>query len=291
MSMLARLRQSAITAGYEWDDVVNLCDTEMLLAIRGSSGLLKSKVSSLFPLIASPDDAIDGDVSDISTVFTPSGLGVGSTVHSSLTLDDGTNPHGTTKSDVGLSNADNTSDINKPVSLAAQSALDLKANLNHASRHLPGGADPIATGAAVASTTGSSNTAGSANTFSRSDHTHKIEVNNQFVEQGGETQTTSPNFVLLPGMTITPVQGTYIAIASVTHFNNTNAVLNRLAIFAGGVQSSVTHELLLRNNFRVTTSILAVASVSGSQAIEIRWNRSGGTASAFARQLMIARVA
>lgn len=34
-----------------------------------------------------------------------------------------------TKSDVGLANADNTSDLNKPVSTATQTALDLKANL------------------------------------------------------------------------------------------------------------------------------------------------------------------
>lgn len=38
------------------------------------------------------------------------------------------NPHGTTKSDVGLSNVDNTSDVNKPVSTAQQTALDFKAN-------------------------------------------------------------------------------------------------------------------------------------------------------------------
>ena len=37
---------------------------------------------------------------------------------------------GITKSMVGLGNADNTSDANKPVSTAAQSALDLKANLS-----------------------------------------------------------------------------------------------------------------------------------------------------------------
>lgn len=48
------------------------------------------------------------------------------TNHSELTLDDGTNPHGTTKSDVGLGNVDNTSDIDKPISTAIQSALDLK---------------------------------------------------------------------------------------------------------------------------------------------------------------------
>lgn len=43
--------------------------------------------------------------------------------HSQLTSG---NPHGTTKSDVGLSNVDNTSDANKPVSTAQQTALDLK---------------------------------------------------------------------------------------------------------------------------------------------------------------------
>ena len=46
--------------------------------------------------------------------------------HSDLNLDDGTNPHGTTQTDVGLSNVDNTSDIDKPISTATQNALDLK---------------------------------------------------------------------------------------------------------------------------------------------------------------------
>lgn len=38
------------------------------------------------------------------------------------------NPHGVTKSQVGLGNVDNTSDANKPVSTAQQAALNLKAN-------------------------------------------------------------------------------------------------------------------------------------------------------------------
>lgn len=37
---------------------------------------------------------------------------------------DTTNPHGVTKAQVGLSNADNTSDVNKPVSTAQQTAID-----------------------------------------------------------------------------------------------------------------------------------------------------------------------
>jgi hypothetical protein len=39
-------------------------------------------------------------------------------------------PTGITKSDVGLSNVDNTSDVNKPVSTATQTALNLKANIS-----------------------------------------------------------------------------------------------------------------------------------------------------------------
>ncbi len=42
------------------------------------------------------------------------------------------NPHGVTKAQVGLGNADDTSDADKPISIATQSALDLKANANNA---------------------------------------------------------------------------------------------------------------------------------------------------------------
>ena len=38
------------------------------------------------------------------------------------------NPHGVTKAQVGLGNVDNTSDANKPISTATQTALNLKAN-------------------------------------------------------------------------------------------------------------------------------------------------------------------
>lgn len=60
------------------------------------------------------------------------------------------NPHGVTKTQVGLNNVDNTSDVNKPVSTATQTALDLKANL----------ASPALTGTPTAPTAsvGTSNT-------------------------------------------------------------------------------------------------------------------------------------
>lgn len=39
------------------------------------------------------------------------------------------NPHNVTKSDIGLANVDNTSDANKPISSATQTALDAKASI------------------------------------------------------------------------------------------------------------------------------------------------------------------
>ncbi len=40
------------------------------------------------------------------------------------------NPHSITKSQIGLSNVDNTSDANKPISTATQAALNKKANID-----------------------------------------------------------------------------------------------------------------------------------------------------------------
>jgi hypothetical protein len=87
-------------------------------------------------------------------------------IHSGLTLDDGTNPHGTTKADVGLGNVDNTSDLNKPISTATQSALDLKADetieINSVLGETTGGGDLTANrtiGLANVGTPGSSSAA------------------------------------------------------------------------------------------------------------------------------------
>ena len=89
-------------------------------------------------------------------------------IHSGLTLDDGTNPHGTTKADVGLGNADNTSDLNKPISTATQTALDAKADetieINSVPGETTGGGDLTANrtiGLADVGTPGSSSAADS----------------------------------------------------------------------------------------------------------------------------------
>lgn len=76
----------------------------------------------------SPNDEIDIDI-DPSQILTSSlnndaGF-LNETNHDALPQD---NPHNVTKTQVGLGNVDNTSDLNKPISTATQSALDLKYN-------------------------------------------------------------------------------------------------------------------------------------------------------------------
>ena len=53
-----------------------------------------------------------------------------------------TNPHAVTKVQVGLGSVDNTSDVNKPVSTANQTALNLKATSASLSAHTADGANP-----------------------------------------------------------------------------------------------------------------------------------------------------
>ena len=54
-------------------------------------------------------------------------------LNSALTshIEDTTNPHSVTKTQVGLGNVDDTSDLNKPISTATQSALDLKLDISN----------------------------------------------------------------------------------------------------------------------------------------------------------------
>ncbi len=67
-------------------------------------------------------------VTDFQAAVSSNTAVTASSTHSTNTA----NPHAVTKAQVGLGSADNVSDINKPVSIATQTALDAKAALVHA---------------------------------------------------------------------------------------------------------------------------------------------------------------
>lgn len=77
------------------------------------------------------------------------------------------NPHGVTKSQVGLGNVNNTSDADKPISTAVQSALNNKANSSHGTHVSYSSAAPVMDGTAAV---------GTASTVARSDHKHPTDT-------------------------------------------------------------------------------------------------------------------
>lgn len=109
--------------------------------------------------------------------------------------------------------------------------------------------------------------------------------------------TTSTSDVLLTGMTITPVAGTYMVWFStwLTHSNGNDTIT--MSIYSGGVQkadsirvaipfvgalSAITQDMPLATHGLVT--------VNGSQAITLEWHTNAGTATAHNGTLNILRV-
>jgi hypothetical protein len=114
--------------------VANVSDTEIGY-LDGVTSAIQTQINGKQATVANVSDVeigyLDGVTSSIQ-----SQLDDKSTASKTETLTNKTltspvinTPTGITKSDVGLANVDNTTDANKPVSTAAQTALDLKANL------------------------------------------------------------------------------------------------------------------------------------------------------------------
>lgn len=106
-----------------------LATAELLRALRTVQDSVNAVQSGLsaFEIINVPAGSIAAtDVqAALNELDTEKATAAALTAHTSNT----SNPHSVTKTQVGLGNADNTSDANKPVSTATQAALDLKAPL------------------------------------------------------------------------------------------------------------------------------------------------------------------
>jgi hypothetical protein len=77
-------------------------------------------------------DKTTSSLADITTRSHTALTDIGTNSHATIDshIASTSNPHSVTASQVGLGNVDNTSDVNKPVSTATQTALDLKENLS-----------------------------------------------------------------------------------------------------------------------------------------------------------------
>lgn len=161
----------------------------------------------------------------------------------------------------------------------------------------------IPTAAASALTTSSTNTQGSAGTFSKSDHTHQVSIINDEAIETATTTTTSGTDVLMNSMTLTPVAGTYMVWFSSTFQSSSSNANIFFSIYVGGVQKADSERSVQprvdasgglggNNNLTINLngSTNGKVTVNGAQAIEIRWRRSAGTASALQRTLNIIKL-
>lgn len=124
---------SGVQAKLNTDTLSSLTDVNTTGAISGSvlkfdgsDWVVGTDVSSGTPLWGSIGGTLS-DQTDLQTALNAKADTTALTSHTGNT----TNPHSVTKAQVGLANADNTSDLNKPVSTATQTALDGKSNTGH----------------------------------------------------------------------------------------------------------------------------------------------------------------
>lgn len=95
--------------------------------------------------------------------------------------------------------------------------------------------------------------------------------------------TTSTADVLATGMTLTPEAGEYLVYFQGAIRHGTNNVSSFVSVYSGGTQIANSETIYNRgnnnNNSIVPVLISGVkAVVDGSQAIEIRWRTTSGTA-------------
>jgi len=135
--------------------------------------------------------------------------------------------------------------------------------------------------------------AGQQGTFLRGDGTWANPTQDYIALTSLQT-TTSTTYVLMPGMTITPIAGTYFVWISTDQSNGSNNSSLVTSIFAGGVQVAESERVsdVKTTGRRREISSMARVTVNGSQAIEMRWRGNGtGTNEVRGRTMMILKVA
>lgn len=113
-----------------------------------------------------------------------------------------------------------------------------------------------------------------------------------------DTTTTSATDVLMNSMTLTPAAGTYGVVFSTSLESSSNNAIISVSVYAGGVQAAhserqaepATSGGLGSSAANMPVSTNAEVTVNGSQAIEIRWRITAGTATAHQRTMNIRRV-
>lgn len=129
--------------------------------------------------------------------------------------------------------------------------------------------------------------------------TFAVSLTDSEVSANNTITTTSATDTLMTGMTITPAAGVYLVLFSCSLSRaNDNASITSSIYSNGTLEAGSERQVVanvsggLSNPATTTMSVtsFAVVTVNGSQAIEGRWRRSAGTATATYRHLKVIRI-
>ena len=163
---------------------------------------------------------------------------------------------------VGLANVDNTSDVNKPVSTAAQTALDLKAPL----------ASPTFTGTAMAPTaTAGTNTTQIATTAFVTGAITTANATNANLT-GDVTSVGNATTIVADAVTTAKIAAANVTYAKIQNVSATDKVLGRTTAGAGVIEEIATTG---SGNVVRATSPTLVSPVLGTPASGIATNLTG----------------
>jgi len=181
----------------------------------------------------------------------------------------------------GLTNGHIAHVVANAITIGAMALTDLVA---HASTHLPSGSDPLTTAAAV--DTGTANSAGSANSFARSDHVHRdVILQTAEFHLTADFTTTSGSAVDITGATttVTTQASTKLAINCSFSTSNTSALgatTNILLDIDGATDSGVaqTFPALANSTQGASFARLKTGLSAASHTVKLRIFTSAGTA-------------
>jgi len=110
--------------------------------------------------------------------------------------------------------------------------------------------------------------------------------------------TTSTSDVLMTGMTVTPIAGTYLVLFSAVVQQNDAGNSATVSIYSAGVQDPASVRdfapfdggTLSAVNASCVCAIQGVYTVNGSQVIQVEWHVSAGTGTVFQRNLILIKI-
>jgi hypothetical protein len=104
--------------------------------------------------------------------------------------------------------------------------------------------------------------------------------------------TASTSDTIITGFTVTPQAGLYAAWFSCDVTIATNNRLMDSVLYIGGVENANTRRTVqgVSSNFRATSSVIGLANVNGSQAVDVWVKSSGGNITVGQRSLVLIRL-